>query len=81
MSRLLVLVGFYSRPRMPFIERYDLAEQWDLTRGQRRMLVRDPDKRVRERFIERTDLTRREQIKLVLTTPMPRWSVIMRAGY
>ena len=80
-SRLLVLVGFHSRPRMPFIERYDLAGQWDLTRGQRRMLVRDPDKRVRERFIERTDLTRREQIKLVLTTPMPYWSVVMRDGY
>lgn len=80
-SRLLVLVGFYSRPRMPFNERYGLAGRRDLTRGQRRMLVRDPDKRVRERFIERTDLTRREQIKLVLTTPMPCWSVIMRAGY
>lgn len=24
-SRLLTLVGFYSRPRMPFAERYDMA--------------------------------------------------------
>lgn len=46
-----------------------------------RMLVRDPDIRVRERFICRTDLTRREQIKLVLTTPMVFWSVISHEGY
>ena len=45
------------------------------------MLVRDPDIRVRERFICRTDLTRREQIKLVLTTPMVFWSVISHEGY
>ena len=58
-----------------------LAERYDLTRRQRRMLVRDPDIRVRERFICRTDLTRREQIKLVLTTPMVFWSVISHEGY
>lgn len=63
------------------MERYRLAERYDLTRRQRRMLVRDPDIRVRERFICRTDLTRREQIKLVLTTPMVFWSVISHEGY
>lgn len=80
-SHVLTWAGFYSRPRMPFMERYRLAERYDLTRRQRRMLVRDPDIRVRERFICRTDLTRREQIKLVLTTPMVFWSVISHEGY
>lgn len=63
------------------VERMFLLRRHDLTRRQRRMLVRDPDIRVRERFICRTDLTRREQIKLVLTTPMVFWSVISHEGY
>ena len=45
------------------------------------MLVRDPDIRVRQRFIERTDLTRRERIRLVPTTPTPCWSAIGGEGY
>lgn len=80
-SHLLTWVGFYRRPRLPFMERYHMAERRRLTRRQRRMLVRDPDPRIRGRFIERTDLTRREQIRLVLTTAMPRWSIIVEAGY
>ena len=80
-SHLLTWVGFYRRPRMAFMERYRLAGRERLTRREWRMLVRDPDRRIRGRFIERTDLTRREQIRLVLTTPMPVWNVIMNQGY
>ena len=71
-SRLLTLIGFYSRPRLPFLERYDLAGRERLTRRERRMLVRDPERRVRRRFFQRVDLTRREELKLVLTTRTPK---------
>ena len=71
-SRLLTLIGFYSRPRLSLMERYDLAGGERLTRQERRMLVRDPERRVRRRFFQRVDLTRREELKLVLTTRTPK---------